>query len=132
VYGLYADDAGYASEPGRSSDHRGLDRHEHRGCITGPHGCSTVHGRPIREPWRAIQQSGTPLQFVPRQEVRTIRPVPSDRRYSQTIVTQVLPLPGSAVEHLRIPVFPFSEFIGEKGDDEFLSAHQPAERLGGQ
>lgn len=62
--------------------------------------------------------------FVPRQEVRYLRGVPGDRRYTTSVVTQPMPSLDATPQmmHVRIPAFPFSEFVGEKGNDElFLS-----------
>jgi hypothetical protein len=61
-----------------------------------------------------------PFAFVARQEMRVIRNIPGDRRFSQTVLSQVLPPTGNQVMHTRIPGIPFSEFAGEKGDDEFF------------
>jgi hypothetical protein len=60
--------------------------------------------------------------FVPRQEVRYLRGVPGDRRYTTSVVTQPLPATNgtSQMVHVRIPVFPASEFVGEKGNDELF------------
>jgi hypothetical protein len=60
--------------------------------------------------------------FVPRQEVRYLRGVPGDRRYTTSIVTQPLPSTSATPQmvHVRIPAFPFSEFVGEKGNDELF------------
>jgi hypothetical protein len=61
------------------------------------------------------------FNFIPRQELRTIRGKTDDRRHSQTVLTQLLPLTEAKVAHVRIPgIFPFSEFVGEKGNDEFF------------
>jgi hypothetical protein len=60
------------------------------------------------------------FNFNPRQELRTIRSMTDDRRHSQTVLTNHLAGPGSKMMHIRIPGIPFSEFVGEKGNDEFF------------
>lgn len=60
-------------------------------------------------------------QFVPRQELRIFRSVPGDRRYTTTVVTRPLPpTSGTSMMHVRFPAFPFAEFVGEKGNDEYF------------
>ena len=61
-----------------------------------------------------------PFDFVPRQELRTIRNLTDDRRHSQTFITANIDGPKSQIMHVRIPGIPFSEFVGEKGNDEFF------------
>jgi hypothetical protein len=61
------------------------------------------------------------FDFVPRQELRVFRSVPGDRRYTSTVVTRPLPpTSGTSMSHVRFPAFPFSEFVGEKGNDEYF------------
>lgn len=60
-----------------------------------------------------------PFSFVPRQELRIVRDLPGDRRHSGTIITAPAWIQGPKVMHTRVPSFPFSEFAGEKGNDEY-------------
>jgi hypothetical protein len=59
------------------------------------------------------------FDLVPRQELRTIREMSDDKRHSGTVLTVNIDGAHSKIMHIRIPVFPFSEFVGEKGNDEF-------------
>jgi len=61
-----------------------------------------------------------PFSFVPRQEMRVIREIPGDRRHSGTVITAPLVMKPPQIWHTRIPAIPFSEFAGEKGNDEFF------------
>lgn len=61
-----------------------------------------------------------PFNFIPRQELRTIRDLTTDRAHSGTVLTTNIDGPRSQIMHVRIPGIPFSEFTGEKGNDEFF------------
>ena len=60
------------------------------------------------------------FQFVPRMDTRVMGFVPGDRRYTSTVVTRPLPSSGASMMHVRFPAFPFSEFVGERGNDEYF------------
>jgi hypothetical protein len=61
------------------------------------------------------------FDFVTRQELRIFRNVPGDRRYTTTVVTRPLPpTSGTSMMHVRFPAFPFAEFVGERGNDEYF------------
>ena len=70
---------------------------------------------------RGQDRSNTVLfSYVPRPELRTIRSMTDDRRHSGTVLTNYLAGPGNKMMHVRIPGIPFSEFAGEKGNDEYF------------
>jgi hypothetical protein len=60
------------------------------------------------------------FHFIPRQELRTIRNLTDDRRHSTTIITANIDGPKNQMMHVRLPHIPFSEFVGEKGNDELF------------
>jgi hypothetical protein len=61
------------------------------------------------------------FQFNPRTEPRYFRSIPGDRRYTSTVVTRPMPaISGATMMHIRFPAFPFAEFVGERGNDEYF------------